>query len=91
MPSVMPHRMAAQIEGDFVVFLIGMRINKPWKLHKWLPVFLGMPRMLKELRATAVGHRESSARPDRCGRIAASHRTNKREDVCLRVLVSSRL
>src|SRR5437879_8221525 len=26
-----------------------MRINKPWKLHKWLPVFLGMPRMLKEL------------------------------------------
>ena len=51
MPSVMPQRMAAQIEGDFVVFLIGMRINKPWKLHKWLPVFLGMPRMLKELRA----------------------------------------
>jgi hypothetical protein len=30
--------MAAQIEGDFVVFLIGMRIDKPWKLHKWLPV-----------------------------------------------------
>jgi hypothetical protein len=51
MPSVIPHRMAAQIEGDFVVFLIGMRINKPWKLHKWLPVFLAMPRMLKELRA----------------------------------------
>jgi hypothetical protein len=51
MPSVIPHRMAAQIEGDFVVFLIGMRINKPWKLHKWLPVFFGMPRMLKELRA----------------------------------------
>lgn len=51
MPSVMPQRMAAQIEGDFVVFLIGMRINKPWKLHKWLPVFLGMPRMLNELKA----------------------------------------
>jgi hypothetical protein len=49
MPSVIPQRMAAQIEGDFVVFLIGMRINKPWKLHKWLPVFLAMPRMLKEL------------------------------------------
>jgi hypothetical protein len=43
--------MAAQIEGDFVVFLIGARINKPWKLHKWLPVFLAMPRMLKELKA----------------------------------------
>ena len=49
MSSVIPQRMAAQIEGDFVVFLIGMRINKPWKLHKWLPVFLAMPRMLKEL------------------------------------------
>jgi hypothetical protein len=42
--------MAVQIEGDFVVFLIGMRINKPWKVHKWLPVFLAMPRMLKELQ-----------------------------------------
>jgi hypothetical protein len=26
-----------------------MRINKPWKLHKWLPMFLAMPKMLKEL------------------------------------------
>ena len=49
MANVIPERMAAQIEGDFVVFLIGMRINKPWKLHKWLPVFLAMPKMLKEL------------------------------------------
>lgn len=43
------------VEGDFVVFLIGMRINKPWKIHKWLPVALAMPRMLKELE----GNRES--------------------------------
>jgi hypothetical protein len=49
MAEVIPQRMAAQIEGDFVVFLIGMRINRPWKLHKWLPVFLAMPKMLKEL------------------------------------------
>jgi fumigallin biosynthesis monooxygenase-like protein len=49
MASVIPNRMTAQIEGDFVVFLIGMRINKPWNVHKWLPVFLAMPRMLKEL------------------------------------------
>jgi hypothetical protein len=48
---VIPNRMTAEIEGDFVVFLIGMRINKPWKIHKWLPVFLAMPRMLKELEA----------------------------------------
>lgn len=55
MARVIPSRMTAEIEGDFVVFLIGMRINKPWKIHKWLPVFLAMPRMLKELEA----HRES--------------------------------
>ena len=29
-------RLTGQIDGDFVVFLIGMRINKPWKPHKWL-------------------------------------------------------
>ncbi len=43
--------MAAHIEGDFVVFLIGMRINKPWKVGKWLPVLKAMPAMLKELSA----------------------------------------
>ena len=42
-------RMTAKIEGEFVVFLIGMRINKPWMLHKLLPVFGAMPKMLKEL------------------------------------------
>jgi Monooxygenase af470-like len=51
MARVIPSRMTAEVEGDFVVFLIGMRINKPWKVHKWLPVFLAIPRMLKELAA----------------------------------------
>jgi hypothetical protein len=37
------------MEGDFVVFLIGMRINQPWKVHKWMPVAAAMPRMLREL------------------------------------------
>jgi hypothetical protein len=49
MAAVIASRMSAEIEGDFVVFVIGMRINKLWKLHKWLPVFSAMPRMLKEL------------------------------------------
>jgi hypothetical protein len=35
--------------GDLVVFLIGMRINSPWRPDLWLPVFLAMPRMLAEL------------------------------------------
>lgn len=49
MAKVIAKRMSAEIEGDFVVFLIGMRINKPWKFWKWLPVFVAMPRMLREL------------------------------------------
>lgn len=44
-------RLSANLEGDFVVFLIGMRINAPWKLHKWMPVVTAMPRMLRELYA----------------------------------------
>ena len=42
-------RVTAQMDGDFVVFLIGMRINKPWKIHKWLPVFRAMPKLIREL------------------------------------------
>ena len=49
MAHIIPDRMAAEIEGDFVVFLIGMRINKPWKVHRWWPVFTAMPRMIREL------------------------------------------
>jgi Domain of unknown function (DUF4188) len=51
MSEVIASRVTGRIEGDFVVFLIGMRINKPWKLHKWLPVARAMPGMLKELEA----------------------------------------
>jgi fumigallin biosynthesis monooxygenase-like protein len=42
-------RYSAQLDGDFVVFLIGMRLNRPWKVHQWLPVLTGMRRMLGEL------------------------------------------
>jgi len=41
--------MTARPEGDFVVFLIGVRINRPLHVHKWLPVVQAMPRMLQEL------------------------------------------
>ena len=46
---VFPQRMTAEIEGSYVVFLIGMRINRPHKFWKWLPVMGAMPRMMKEL------------------------------------------
>jgi hypothetical protein len=42
-------RRFAKMEGGFVVFLIGMRIDVPWKVHKWWPVARAMPRMLREL------------------------------------------
>lgn len=45
-------RLCAEMDGEFVVFLIGMRFNRLWKLHQWLPVVTSMPRMLKELMAT---------------------------------------
>lgn len=42
-------RFTHRHSGDLVVFLIGMRINSPWRPDLWLPVFLAMPRMLTEL------------------------------------------
>ena len=51
MATVIDKRMSVEMEGEFVVFLIGMRINKIWKIHKWLPVLFAMPRMIKELEA----------------------------------------
>jgi hypothetical protein len=43
-------RVTASLQGDFVVFLIGMRINKPIMIHKWLPVASAMSGMINELR-----------------------------------------
>jgi len=42
-------RLTATLGGEFVIFLIGLRVNAPWMIHKWLPVVRAMPRMLKEL------------------------------------------
>lgn len=44
-------RWTAEIEGDFVVFLIGMRVNRWRAVRQWLPVFTAMPAMLRELSA----------------------------------------
>jgi hypothetical protein len=52
MPAIIDRRVTAQIDGEFVVFLIGMRINKPWKTHKWLPMLRAFPRMMKELESS---------------------------------------
>lgn len=49
MASILPSRMTHQYDGDLVLFLIGMRVNKPWRPDLWLPVFRAMPGMLAEL------------------------------------------
>jgi len=55
-------RTTAEMDGEFVVFVIGMRLNRLWKVHKWLPVAAAMPRMLRELDAdpdSGLLHHES--------------------------------
>lgn len=49
MSKVHAGRYTAHIEGEFAVFVIGMRFNKLWKVHRWWPVFTAMPKMLAEL------------------------------------------
>jgi len=51
MAKVFAGRYAATIEGPFVIFLIGMRVNKLWAVHKWVPVAKAMPPMIQELMA----------------------------------------
>jgi hypothetical protein len=42
--------MMAEIEGDFAVFLIGMRLNRPWRVDRWGPLAFAMVKMLADLR-----------------------------------------
>ena len=49
MARIFPGRYTARIDGPFAVFLIGMRINQLWAVHKWMPVASAMPRMLAML------------------------------------------
>jgi hypothetical protein len=51
MAKTYPGRYAADIDGDFVVFLIGMRLTKPWRPTKWVPVSRAMQSMLMQLKA----------------------------------------
>ncbi|QAY73103.1 DUF4188 domain-containing protein [Agromyces protaetiae] len=51
MSRVVEGRMTHRYEGELVVFHIGMQINRWWRPDLWLPAFLAMPPMLKELGA----------------------------------------
>jgi hypothetical protein len=54
MARTIAKRVTGTIDGDFVVFLIGMRVNRWWLPHKWLRVALAMPRMVRELWASGI-------------------------------------
>ena len=49
MAKIFAGRFTAAIDEPFVVFLIGMRINRLWAVHKWMPVAKAMPMMLAML------------------------------------------
>lgn len=49
MAKIIKQRMAAEIEGDFVVFIIGARFGAPWKIIRNFWFLNSMPKMLREL------------------------------------------
>jgi hypothetical protein len=49
MSAIFKGRYTAKTDEPFVVFLIGMRINKWWRLDKWVPVASAMGPMLQTL------------------------------------------
>jgi Domain of unknown function (DUF4188) len=44
-----PESMTAAYQGDIVVFLIGMRINRWRSVRYWAPVLFAFPPMIREL------------------------------------------
>jgi hypothetical protein len=49
MSEIFRGRYTAHIDGPFVVFVIGMRVNRLLALHKWFPVMRAMGPMIREL------------------------------------------
>jgi hypothetical protein len=55
MSKVRRGRFTSNVGGDGVVlFVIGMRVNRVWRLTEGLPVAVAMPRMIIELRRRPV-------------------------------------
>jgi hypothetical protein len=55
MSAILRERLCAEADDQIVVFAIGMRINRLWKVWRWLPVFWAMAPMLRELMSDS-GH-----------------------------------
>lgn len=52
MTSIHLGRQTVEYDESFVVFLIGMRINRWLRPDLWFPVAMAMPRMMKELEGS---------------------------------------
>lgn len=50
MGQIFDGRFTAKLEKPVVLFIIGMRFNRLWKVREWWHVATAMPRMLKELQ-----------------------------------------
>lgn len=50
MVAIFPGRFAAATDEPFVVFLIGIRVNRPLAVRKWVPSLAAMMPMLRELQ-----------------------------------------
>jgi len=70
MAQVFPGRYIARIDGPLVIFMVGMRINQPWAVHKWMPVAAAMPPMQVALRKNPA---EGLLGPGKLGTVAGSN------------------
>lgn len=51
MTDIIDEQVTAELEGGLVVMRLGMRINRLWKPHRWLPLIRANLQMLDELEA----------------------------------------
>jgi hypothetical protein len=51
MTDIIDEQVTGELDGGFVVFRLGMRINRLWKVHRWLPILRAGRRMLAEADA----------------------------------------
>jgi hypothetical protein len=57
-------RVTHGYQGELAVFLIGMRVNRWWRVDRWLPTATAMPKMISELYAAkAAAERGEGADP----------------------------
>ncbi len=49
-------------QGELAIFLIGMRVNRWWRVDQWLPAAAAMPKMIRELYAAKAAAERGQGR-----------------------------